>query len=88
MRALVVGLLAALLAPIAGCTVNNPYVVEINGRRVSFEELQHGSIPEGVQVLNFHPGGMRVIGDVPIDVNGLHCVSGSPLSSRCRTRIS
>ncbi len=64
-----------LVVMLSGCVVNNPYVVEVNGRRVSFADFRSGSVPAGMEVLHFSPGGIKVRGTDPIDVNGLHVIA-------------
>ena len=64
-------LVAVLVLTLSGCATNNPYVVEVNGRKVLFESFRSGRVPAGMEIVHFSPGGIRVVGDTPIAVNGV-----------------
>ena len=64
--------IAVLAAGLAGCAWGKPaLVVEMNGRRVEFEEFESGKIPSGLEVSRFDAGSVQVSGDRPLEVNGI-----------------
>jgi len=70
-------ILAVGLTGLTGCSsFGRPaLLVEMNGRKVGFEEFAAGKVPRGVEVSEFTPNSLRVQGDGPIQVNGMEMLA-------------
>jgi hypothetical protein len=67
MKILILGLVAGL----SGCISTRPgLIVEMNGRKLEFENFEAGKLPKGTEVTHFDPRSIKVLGDHPIEVNG------------------
>ena len=61
-----------ILLVAGGCSSMRPALtVEMNGRKLEFETFQGGKIPRGTDVPSFGPATIQVVGDHPIEVNGM-----------------
>lgn len=64
-------LILALAAALAGCMSRPALLVDVNGREFEFKKFDGGRVPRGLEVTHFDSRTIRVVGDIPIEVNGI-----------------
>ena len=81
--------LLGLICVAAGCASGRPaFTVEMNGRKVEFETFESGRIPRGNEVTRFDRQSIQILGEVPVEVNGVGVLISSEAYTVGGRRIS